>query len=300
MRLRDVGNGEPVHAVRARQAPRRGDAPVLVRPEAARASGEQRKPDVDCVRPLPRQRPAGVVMARPSLLTVGNPKTLKGEAAGYLTAVLHLAPADTSGVGNVCPMATAGCKASCLNTAGRGGIFKAGETSNAQSNARIARTRRYFADRAAFTVDLHDDIAAHARRAKRTGLTPCVRVNGTSDLPGLAAMMADSFPDVQFYDYTKVPQPWKRHGGAHGNYHLTFSRSESNDLACRAALAYGVNVAVVFSTPRGRRLPETWHTYRVVDGDTSDLRFLDPRGVVVGLRAKGRARRDTTGFVVPA
>lgn len=233
-----------------------------------------------------------------SLLTVGNPKTAKGEARGYLTAVLHLAPADSAGGPTVCPGATAGCKLGCLNRAGRGGIFKAGETSNAIQRARVARTRLYFADRVAFVRQLDREIRQHVGRARRLGLTPCVRVNGTSDLPGFAMAIAERFPDVQFYDYTKLARPWERHH-ALANYHVTFSRSESNDAHCAVAISHGVNVAVVFSTPRGRPLPATWRGWRVIDGDVSDLRFLDPAGVIVGLRAKGPARKDTSGFVIP-
>lgn len=230
-----------------------------------------------------------------SLLTVGNPKTAKGEAAGYFTAVLHLAPANVAGLGTVCPKATAGCMATCLNTAGRGGIFKAGETTNAVQEARKRRTVWLKSDREGFESELVISILRHTAQSKKLGLTPCVRVNGTSDLPALAHRMAETFPSVQFYDYTKLPRAWER---VRSNYHVTFSRSETNEAECLRALAHGLNVAVVFSTRRGKPLPATYLGRRVVDGDMSDLRFLDPQGVIVGLRAKGRARRDTTGFVV--
>lgn len=229
------------------------------------------------------------------LFTIGNPKTAKGEARGYLTAVLHLSPADVAGVGNMCPRATDGCKATCLNTAGRGGIFKAGETSNAVQDARKRRTVQYMADRAAFAAALEQDIRKLRRTAKRKGLTLAVRVNGTSDQPALAHRLATIFPDVQFYDYTKIGRPYLRQ---RPNYHLTFSRSESNEDAMLDALNHGVNVAVVFSTARGKALPAAYAGRPVIDGDAHDLRFLDPRGVIVGLRAKGKARKDTTGFVV--
>lgn len=229
------------------------------------------------------------------LFTIGNPKTAKGEARGYLTAVLHLAPADVAGVGNMCARSTAGCRAMCLNTAGRGGIFKAGATTNAVQEARKRRTRQYMADPEHFACELACDIIHLRDKAKRMGLTLVVRVNGTSDQPRLARRMALAFPDVQFYDYTKIPNAWTR---TMPNYHLTFSRSESNGVEVFNALAEGMNVAVVFSTKRGAALPARWGGYNVVDGDKTDLRFLDPRGVVVGLRAKGRARRDTSGFVV--
>lgn len=229
------------------------------------------------------------------LFTIGNPKTAKGEARGYLTAVLHLAPHESAGVGNMCPKATAGCIATCLNTAGRGGIFKAGATTNAVQEARKRRTRQYMADRVAFEDALARDIERLRDKARRMRLTLAIRVNGTSDQPALAMRLAGRFEDIQFYDYTKIPEPWKR---KRPNYHLTFSLSERNSEDASAALDKGINVAIVFAVRRGQPLPATWCGRPVVDGDATDLRFLDPRGVIVGLRAKGKARKDTTGFVV--
>lgn len=229
------------------------------------------------------------------LFTIGNPKTAKGEARGYLTAVLHLAPHEAAGVGNMCPKATPGCIATCLNTAGRGGIFKAGATTNAVQEARKRRTRQYMADRMAFEDALALDIERLRAKARRMRLTLAIRVNGTSDQPALAMRLAGRFEDIQFYDYTKIPEPWKRQ---RPNYHLTFSMSENNRGEVCDALSHGINIAVVFSTRRGQPLPKEYAGHRVIDGDAHDLRFLDERGVIVGLRAKGRARRDTTGFVV--
>ena len=224
-----------------------------------------------------------------NLLSVNaDTKTIKGKKKGYLTGILYLAPAETSGI-NVCAMATAGCKAGCLNKAGRAGIFPAIEV------ARIRKTRELFADRAAFIGQLHQNICALVRKAKRENLIPCVRVNGTSDLPWLAQEMASRFPNVIFYDYSKLPGTAER---MTSNYHLTFSHSETNEQACIEALHAGVNVAVVFDTKKNRVLPDTWNGFKVIDGDVSDLRFLDEAGTVVGLRAKGPAKRDCSGFVV--
>jgi len=226
------------------------------------------------------------------LLSVGcDAKTVKGEKKGYLTGILYLAPASSSGVANVCASASAGCIAGCLNTAGRASIFPA------IHKARVRKTRALFADRDTFMRDLERDINALVRAAKRKGMTPCVRVNGTSDLPWLALEMAHRFPRVQFYDYTKHARPWDR---VRSNYHLTFSHSEINESLCVDALRHGINVAMVFSTRKGQPLPKRWNGYRVIDGDLSDLRFTDPRGVIVGLRAKGRAKRDYLGFCVKA
>lgn len=233
------------------------------------------------------------------LLTVSNAKTQKGEPLGYLTGILYLVPHKGSGLGNLCPHASAGCAAACLFTAGRGVMAPIRE-------GRMRKTRLFFEDSAAFVDMLADDVERLYARAHKQGLKLAVRLNGTSDIPWERMHNEDGrtlmelFPYVQFYDYTKRPNRkaiWP-------NYHLTFSRSETNEDQCGMELASGRNVAVVFDTPRGQALPMWWRGYAVVDGDVSDLRFLDPShpsgvGVVVGLRAKGRARKGMHGgFVV--
>lgn len=223
------------------------------------------------------------------LLNVANAKTSKGEALGYLTGVLYLAPATEGGVGNMCPKASPGCVAACLHNAGR--IEMEGALGNIRK-ARIARTKLLMQNRAEFLTILRKEIAGLVRKAAKQGLIPCIRLNGTSDLPFLPIMLCREFPNVQFYDYTKIPLDNARL--KIGNYHLTFSRSELNDADCIKALETGNNVAVAFSTRRGQALPAEWNGYRVIDGDISDLRFLDPKGVVVGLRAKGQAHRKRT------
>jgi hypothetical protein len=217
-----------------------------------------------------------------------NAKTIKGQKRGYLTGILYLAPASSSGF-NVCTSSTAGCRAACLNYSGRA---RAG---TAIQDARVRRTRELFADRERFIQELSRDIERLVRRAKRQGMIPAVRVNGTSDLPWLALALAEKFPQVQFYDYTKHKRPWER---VKGNYHLTFSWSGENLQESIEALRHGVNVAVPFDVPRGGKLPSVWQGYKVVDGDLSDLRFLDPRGVVVGLRVKSvNSERKNLGVV---
>lgn len=226
--------------------------------------------------------------------TVGNTKTVKGQERGYLTAILHFTPANGSGV-NVCPKATPGCIVGCLNKAGRGGVMTATMGAKIQAR-RLRRTQEYLANRVKYVDKLSDEIVALQRRAALYGLTLVVRPNGTSDLPHLARGLALAHPDVQFYDYTKIPRPWER---VLPNYHLTFSRSESNGVDVQHTLNFGLNTAVVFRVPKGKALPQTWSGFPVFDGDETDLRFLDPTGgVVIGLRAKGPAKRDTSGFVV--
>lgn len=248
------------------------------------------------------------------LLTIaGNPKTDKGEKLGYWTAVLHLAPARLSGF-EVCPAATDGCRAACLNTAGRGGLAKGGKLDyaaivagkrNAVQEARIARTRLLFTNRAAFMAQLITEIAAFVRKAEKAGYVPAIRLNGTSDIRWEAgAFHVDGqsimarFPTVQFYDYTKLAN--RRNLPA--NYHVTFSLADGNAHKAAEALANGLNVAAVFRSKEARAayMADGFMGRPVIDGDETDLRFLDPKGVIVGLYAKGDAKRDTSGFVVDA
>lgn len=243
-----------------------------------------------------------------NLLTKGNPKTMKGEKKGFLTFILHLAPATVSGY-NTCPKATEGCKLACLNTAGRGGMFKPGGT-NAIQEARKRKTRLFFENREKFMEMLGEDITKAINYSRKKNLTPVFRLNGTSDLSwekyeiklkmkdGLIAVyrnVFEAFPFVQFYDYTKV---LGRKVDCIRNYHLTFSNAESNRNDVEKALAKNMNVAVVFDVKKKDSLPKEWLGVEVVDGDDSDLRFLDPKGKIVGLKAKGKAKKDETGFVI--
>ena len=233
------------------------------------------------------------------LLSTGNPKVLKGMAQGYNTYILHLSPADSTPFGNTCPKATAGCKAACLNTAGRGGMFKKGETTNVIQEARKRKTILFFTDRRQFMLDLFDDIRKAIKQSAKLGLTPVFRLNGTSDIAWEKYTLNEqtvfeAFPEVQFYDYTKILGRKVAHIP---NYHLTFSAADGNDADVLKAIASGMNVATVFGLKKTEPMPETYNGRTVFNGDESDLRFLDPKGVVVGLYAKGRAKKDTSGFV---
>jgi hypothetical protein len=227
------------------------------------------------------------------LLSTGNPKILKGEAKGFMTYILHLAPADVSGY-NTCPKATAGCKAACLNTAGRGGMFKRGETTNVIQEARKRKTRMFFEDRENFLVTLKADIRKAIKQAEKKGLIPVFRLNGTSDIAWEKYGVIQEFPNIQFYDYTKM---LNRKVKALANYHLTFSAADGNDADVDKAIEQGYNVATVFGIKKTLPMPEAYKGLPVFNGDDSDLRFLDPKGVVVGLYAKGKAKKDTSGFV---
>ena len=229
------------------------------------------------------------------LLSTANPKIQKGAKLGYLSFILHLAPADLSGK-EVCPKRTAGCTLACLNTAGRGGMFRKGENTNMIQQARIRKTRWFFEDRDSFMEQLEKDINLGIKQARRLGLTPVFRLNGTSDLSwekyklkGSDKNVFEMFDNIQFYDYTKV---LGRKVSQYKNYHLTFSAADGNDADVAKAVSAGMNVAMVFD-----RLPAEYMGREVINADDTDLRFLDPKGVIAGLKAKGRAKKDTSGFV---
>jgi len=227
------------------------------------------------------------------LLTTANTKIKKGEKLGFMTFGIHLAPAKLSGF-NVCPNASAGCAAACLNTAGMG-------VHSSVQSARIAKTLFFFKEREKFMAQLVKEIGAAIRKAEKNGFKPCFRLNLTSDLAWEkikfnGKTVFEHFPKVKFYDYCKVPARMSAFlaGELPKNYHLTFSRSESNAAIVNSVLASGGNVAAVF---RGA-LPSHWNGKRVVSGDESDLRFKDPKGVIVGLVEKGKAKKDKSGFVL--
>jgi hypothetical protein len=237
------------------------------------------------------------------LLSTGNPKILKGLKQGFNTYILHLAPANLSGY-ETCPKRTAGCTAACLNTAGRGGMFKKGENTNMIQQARIRKTKMFFENRVQFMADLVKDIELAIKQSAKKDLTPVFRLNGTSDLAWekyevvrggkLFRNIFDAFSEVTFYDYTKIPG---RKVKDIANYSLTFSEADGNALETLNAIRAGMNVATVFGIKKNTPMPKMWNGLPVFNGDDSDLRFLDPKGVVVGLYAKGKAKKDTSGFV---
>ena len=233
------------------------------------------------------------------LLSVSSDaKTVKGQPLGFLTGIQYFAPASLSGR-NVCPQATDACKASCLNLAGRGRFQKI-------QQSRIAKTHRFYENREGYFTQLHKAILALVRKANRMNLTPAVRLNGTSDLPweayrldGNGNTIFDLFDDVQFYDYTKVTKRALRFASGKdwpSNYHLTFSRSGENDDDVDAVRLGGGNVAAVYGPEAKDDLLADKPNN--VDGDLHDLRFLDPKGSWVMLKAKGPAIHDQSNFVI--
>ena len=232
-------------------------------------------------------------MIKTTLLTAGNAKITKGEAFGYITKGIHLAPANLSGY-EVCQWRSKGCTMACLNTAGRGQM-------NSVQDSRIAKTKLFFEQRFDFLAKLSKEITSSIKSATKKGMQAVFRPNLTSDIAWEDIINEDGVnlfekhSSTQFYDYTKSFKRMQRflNGELPSNYHLTFSCSEHNEKIAKLVLQMGGNVAVVFRN----QLPDTWHGYEVVNGDESDLRFLDKKGVVVGLIEKGLAKKDLTGFV---
>jgi hypothetical protein len=229
-----------------------------------------------------------------NLLTTQNAKTVKGEKEGVSTYIMYMAPFNQNATGkNVCSHATKGCAESCLFTAGRGKFANV-------KKGRVNKANYFFAERQKFLMQLYMEIGRIERKHAKKGTEFAVRLNGTSDLSwerlkitAMGKSLIELFPTVQFYDYTKNPNRFK--DTLPSNYHLTFSRAESNENKALKVLSNGNNVAVVFNS---KELPTTWKGYKVIDGDKNDLRYKDDKNVVVGLYAKGDAKKDTTGFVV--
>jgi hypothetical protein len=238
-------------------------------------------------------------MIKQTLLTAGNAKIIKGEALGYVTKGIHLAPANLSGY-EVCNWRSKGCTIACLNTAGRG------QMQNTQ-DSRIKKTKLFFESRFDFLAKLSKEITSTIKSASKKGMMAVFRPNLTSDIAWEDIINEDGVTifekhsKTQFYDYTKSFKRMQAflNGELPSNYHLTFSCSETNGATAQVVLSMGGNVAVVFRN----QLPDTWKGVEVINGDKSDLRFLDTvqgvrrSGVVVGLIEKGLAKKDTTGFV---
>lgn len=239
-------------------------------------------------------------MKRKLVLSINaDNKTYKGVNLGYLTGILYLAPSDISGY-QICPLAKkAGCEKACLYTAGRGAF-------NSTQKARINKTKRLFEDRIEFLNDLVYSIKSVVRKAEKKGLTPLIRLNGTSDLlwekipVTLNGIEYDSvmnaFPNVQFYDYTKIPN----RKNIPSNYDLTFSYSGVKGFEKYNKMA-SVNpflsrIAVVFL--KADNIPSTFLNREVINGDNSDVRHIDAKNSVIGLYAKGKAKKENNGFVV--
>ena len=248
-------------------------------------------------------------MSNYKLIGVGtNAKTIKGDGSEYLTGIVYMTPWKVMVDGksfNSCSMAEqAGCIEGCLNTAGRGAM-------NCVQAARQRKAEWFYRDRDGFMAQLVSDIAKFEAYCNKRGIQPVIRLNGTTDIrwelvkvaaqDGSAGRLFDSifemFPRVSFYDYTKIAN---RNTSHIPNYHLTWSYSNASPkyaAMMQTALDRGMNVATVFR--KAFDYANTWAGLPVINGDADDLRILDPKGGhIVALYAKGKAKRDTSGFVV--
>jgi len=229
------------------------------------------------------------ISKRFDLLAIGgDPKTRKGQKEGYLTAILYLVPAGQLGTKNLCPWAGA-CKQACLFSQGRG------KMSNVQKG-RLRKTKEFEKDPQQFVDKIKIEIAKAIQWTEKQGYKLSVRLNGTSDVAWEKYGIHEQFPNTPFYDYTKGSHRVEKYlsGKLAPNYSLTFSRDEANGLKAQQLAKRGANVATVFR----KDLPDSWHSLPVLNGDINDLRFLDPKGHIVGLLAKGTAKQDTSGFVI--
>jgi len=240
------------------------------------------------------------------MFTNGNIKTDKNKhiegLEDYLIKRLNFAPAKISGY-EVCASKSKGCEGACLHEAGNPVHMPQ------KTLGRVNRTLFYFKERAKFLSMMTREIRNHEINCKKKNLKPVVRLNTTSDIMWENHKIFDLFPNVQFYDYTKHFKRMIKYlkGSMPKNYHLTFSRNEENDFKCTQVLKAGGNVAVVFRKnlhPLKNDLPAKYKGFKVIDGDLHDLRFLDKKNVVVGLREKltlndhGKLTKDYSGFVV--
>jgi hypothetical protein len=255
---------------------------------------------------------------RNAIYSIDSAKALKAQSYGYLNGIHYMAPADSARVGNLCSHASPACISLCLGLYSGQASMVADQSDlegNSTRKSRADKARRFMSDRAGYMNDIIRSTQSLIARAARMHLIPCVRLNGSTDVayegirirpewsikyPFLTQYIGlnifEIFPTVAFVDYTKNPNRFNRPLPA--NYHLTFSRSETNESTAIDLLNRGVNVAIVFHGDK----PLRWQGYEIIDGDRHDLRQLDPRGpvgTVIGLAPKGnRAKRDTSGFVI--
>lgn len=222
------------------------------------------------------------------LLSKNNTKTLKGEILNIMTWGLSLVPNKMNGKKNLCVYASKGCIFACLETAGMG-VFPV------VREARMNRTMFFVNNQKEFLSQLEKEISDAEKIANRAKMKCAIRLNVLSDVAWHKLIDFSKWPNIQFYDYTpNTPRMIQfLQGKLPKNYHLTYSRKENNQAAVEVVSAMGGNVAVVFD-----KLPREYLNKRVVNGDETDVRFLDGKGVIVGLKAKGRGKKDESGFVI--
>jgi len=228
-----------------------------------------------------------------SLLSQGttNSKTAKNSLD---TFILYLSPFNQNSFGlNICPKASPGCVASCLFTAGRGRFSNV-------INARTNKTDFLLSDKIGFLTMLKNELVKISNKAIKEKKQIAIRLNGTSDLDfiGMAKNQLNfdflSLPNLVFYDYTKIYGKALKYKESK-NYILTLSLAENSNLNdIKAALNLGINVSAVFKN----EIPGNLLGFPVIDGDKTDIEMLQYNGVILGLKAKGKAKKDKTGFAI--
>jgi len=231
----------------------------------------------------------------PKLLTK-NAKLEKGNKYEYYNIGLQLAPSYISGF-NTCPNASINCGMSCLNETGHGARHMINKNNiHMVLKARIIRTILFFEYRKQFKNRLIQEINLHKNKVdKLDNVKLCIRLNVLSDIKHekINKDILEMFKDIQFYDYTKILNRDIKHLS---NYHLTISRNELNKDIIEDMPH---NKAYVFNVKRNNKLPSTYENKKVIDGDLHDLRFLDNKNVIVGLRYKGNNKAlEENKFVI--
>ena len=227
-----------------------------------------------------------------NLLSKGNTnsKTAKNDSETY---ILYLAPYNQNSKKiNICPKASKGCAKSCLFSAGRGAFSNV-------INSRLNKTEYFLHDKKTFINQLSNELIKINKKASKNTNQTLIRLNGTSDLDFIyllkkyASFDISNYQNLHFYDYTKILGKVKKYANDK-NYTLTFSRAEDNEKDIFEAINYGANVSAVFSGD----LPKQYKGIPVYDGDKTDNEMLKFKSVILGLKAKGKAKKDTTGFVI--
>ncbi len=204
----------------------------------------------------------------------------------------YLAPASLSGY-NVCSHSTPECRMGCLNTSGRAGIEEFAGLTMIQ-DARIKKTKLFYEHPEFFMAWLMAEIEAGQRKAKKDGYFFSVRLNCTSDIDWQSVKINgksifETYPEISFYDYTKNANKFF---DKPSNYHLTLSYTGRNWGLCEVILKRGHNVAMVFNVKTEAELPAMHNGYKVINGDLTDYRIDDAKGIIVGLKWKRIANRE--------
>lgn len=227
-------------------------------------------------------------------ILTSNQKMAKSRSQGWLSRGISLLPGRKSGI-ELCPDRGA-CYLTCIESSGHGIMPNV-------IRARMERARFFKDHQHAFITLLHIDIERLVHAAEVFKLRAACRLNVISDIAWehVAPDLFTSFPEVQFYDYTKSPERARAHrlGDFPAGYDLTYSWSEkATHQFGYAHLAGGGKIAIV-SRKGGADMP-TWMLVKssgnVVDGDEHDLTFIHPPGSVLVLSPKGNLRAKRTKF----